>query len=231
MTKSIVFYTDNELDPKIANKVQARLTSISQELSIPIYAISLLPVDVNFGHVKVCESGPRGYLTMFRQILCGLEMAQTDDVFLAEHDVMYSRSHFEFTPMRHTTYYYNLNVWKLNLVTNMAVHVDDCKQTSGLCANRGLLLQHYEERVRRVEQEGFNRSMGFEPGTHNRNERIDDYKAEGWSSAVPIVDIRHGHNLTASRWNPNQFRNKHFTKGWTVRDRNTIPGWNSGDLP
>jgi hypothetical protein len=65
--------------------------------------------------------------------------------------------------------------------------------------------------------------MGFEPGTHNRPERVDDYKAQTWFSEVPIVDIRHGSNLTPSRWRRDQFKNQKFTEGWT--EAVNIPGW------
>ena len=65
--------------------------------------------------------------------------------------------------------------------------------------------------------------MGFEPGTHNRKERGDDYPAEAWMSAYPNLDIRHKFNLTPSRWRREQFRNQKFCQGWTMAD--TVPGW------
>ena len=65
--------------------------------------------------------------------------------------------------------------------------------------------------------------MGFEPGTNNRAERVDDYKSEVWMSKVPNIDIRHDMNLTQTRWNKEQFRNQRYTKGWTEADG--VPGW------
>jgi len=91
------------------------------------------------------------------------------------------------------------------------------------------LLDHYKERVKRVEgvEEGERKSlirhMGFEPGTHNRKERVDDYKAKSWKSEWPIVDLRHENNLTRSRWRKDQFRNQRYTKGWTEAEE--VPGW------
>ena len=98
-----------------------------------------------------------------------------------------------------------------------------CKQTSGLCAYRSLLLEHYRKRVELVEKNGFSRKMGFEPGSHGRKERVDDYKAERWMSEYPNVDIRHQHNLTPSRWRQDQFRSQRNCKGWQMADE--IPGW------
>ena len=95
--------------------------------------------------------------------------------------------------------------------------------TSQLCAMRSLLLEHYQKRVEIVRERGFTRKMGFEPGTHGRKERVDDYKCETWMSPAPNLDIRHGHNLTRSRWKKSQFRNQRFTKGW--EEANGVEGW------
>jgi hypothetical protein len=42
-------------------------------------------------------------------------------------------------------------------------------------------------------------------------------------SAVPNIDIRHGNNLTPTRWRKDQFRDQRYTKGWTEADE--VPGW------
>ena len=74
-----------------------------------------------------------------------------------------------------------------------------------------------------VERDGYSNRMGFEPGTHRREERIDDHKANGWMSEFPNIDIRHKDNLTPSRWDKSEFRNQKFTKGWKMADE--VPGW------
>ena len=159
---------------------------------------------------------------MFRQILAGLEASEADYVFLCEHDILYHPSHFEFVPPRDDIYYYNENTWKVDTKTGRALFYY-CRQTSGLCANREFLVEHYRKRVEMVERDGFTRRMGFEPGTHNRKERVDDYKSEAWMSEYPNIDIRHRHNLTPSRWSQDKFRNKKYCQGWTEADE--VPGW------
>lgn len=218
VSKGILYYTDNELDPKIMKACQDQIRKASN--GHRIMSVSLLPI--SFGD-NIHMPLKRGYLTMFKQILAGLKALDTDVVFFCEHDILYHPSHFNFVPPRQDTYYYNTNVWKLNMQTGQAMRTDDMRQLSGLCADRKLLVQHYEERVRRVEAEGFNRKMGFEAGTHKRKERVDDFGSERWESEYPNVDIRHGKNLTPSRWNKNEFRNKVYTKGW--READNLPFW------
>jgi glycosyltransferase involved in cell wall biosynthesis len=213
--KGIIYYTDNRLDEKISEKVQETLNKIG----LPIISASLKPI--NFGD-NIVLSLERGYLTMFKQILAALEKSNAEIVYFCEHDVLYSPSHFDFTPPRKDIYYYNENTWKVDWETGQALFYYT-KQTSGLCANRELLIQHYRERVKRVEAEGFSRKMGFEPGTHSPPNGVDHFKAEGYWSDVPNVDIRHKKNLTESRWRQDQFRSQRSCRGWTLSSE--IPCW------
>jgi hypothetical protein len=218
MQKGIVYYTDNELDPKIMKACQDQLLSVD----LPIVSVSLKPIDFGENHVLPLE---RSALTMFKQILRGIEESVADILFFCECDVLYHPSHFEFTPSRDDYYYYNINVWKVDWLTGHGVHVNFCQQVSGLCAYRSLLLQHYRERVKRVEKDGYSNAIGYEPGTHNRPEKIDDYKAASWISEFPNVDIRHDKNFSSTRWRKDQFRNQRYTDGWIESD--SIPGWDN----
>ena len=215
MDFGIVYYTNNRLDPLIMRAAQRQIL----KSRLPVVSVSLTFLD--FGS-NIVYRGEPGYLTMFRQILAGLQASRADIVFFCEHDVLYHPSHFDFIPPCKDVYYYNENVYKVRYPDGKALTYL-CQQTSGLCAYRELLLSHYRERVERVELEGYTRAIGFEPGTHNRPERIDDYKAESWMSAYPNIDIRHEYNLTPSRWRKDQFRNQRFTEGW--QEVTSVPGW------
>jgi len=219
VTKGVVFYSDCRGDETILRAAREQLVRAVNGHSI--VSVTLKPVDL--GDVRVVMARlERGYLTMFKQILAGLEVSRADVIFLAEHDLLYAPAHFDFTPPRDDIVFYNRNVWKVDAKTGQALHYL-CSQTSGLCAYRELILEHYRKRVALVEERGFSRKMGFEAGTHGRSERVDDLKSEAWMSAVPNIDIRHGHNLTPSRWRQDQFRDKRNCKGWTEGD--AIPGW------
>lgn len=217
VTKACVYYTDNLLDPDIMIACQQSI----ERGGLPIHSVSLQPLTWGQNIVVPAQRSP---LTMFRQILAGLEASTADVIFLTEHDVLYHPSHFTFTPPNPSTIYYNINVWKVDSATGHAVKVDDCRQTSGLCANRSLLIAHYRERIQQCEQHGFSRAMGFEPGTKSiRRGGVDNLPSATWSSAQPNLDIRHTSNLTPTRWNRDQFRNQRYTQGWTETDN--VPGW------
>lgn len=239
--KGIVYYTDNRLNVRLARAAQKQIRNVG----VPITSVSLKPMP-GFGK-NVVLPHKRGILTMFRQILAGLEACNAETVFFCEHDVLYHPSHFEFEPERDDVYYYNTNVWRVRLADGFAVRTDDCRQTSGLCARRELLIGHYRERIRRCEEardnrdglnaaqkrlahrvhDGYAWGMGFEPGTHGRPERIDDYRSDRWESTFPNVDIRHGGNVSkeADRWSPNGYRNPRYAEGWQESTVDDIPGW------
>ncbi len=218
LTKGIVYYTDNRLDPAIMQTVITQLLRASN--GIPITNVSLAPM-IPFGNSIVLPF-VRSYLTMFRQQLAGLKACKADIIFFCEHDILYHPSHFLFTPPSDSAYYYNENTYKVDSTSGQALFYY-CKQVSGLCAYRKLLLEHYEKRVAIVEQSGYDRNMGFEPGCHRPPRGVDSYPAERWLATFPNVDIRHRNNLTPSRWSQDKFHNKNSCLGWTMSDQ--VPGW------
>jgi glycosyltransferase involved in cell wall biosynthesis len=217
ITKGIAFYTDSVLDEKYAAPVRQRLKhSINGH---ELVSVSLKPLD--FG-TNVVLPLKREALSMFRQIVAALEHLTTDVVFLCEHDVLYHPSHFEFMPARKDVYYYNENTYKVDVKTGQAVFYYT-KQTSGLCAYRDLLLQHYRARIDRIEREGLTTKRDFEPGCHRPPRGIDSYTAERWMAPFPNVDLRHKQNLTMSRWDASEFRDPKACEGFKLVDE--IPGW------
>jgi hypothetical protein len=207
-TKGIVFYTDNRLNLKIAHAVQKQLNKIG----LPIVSASLKPM--NFGK-NIVVDGQRGYHTYFRQIVAALEALDTDIVFFCEHDVLYHPSHFDFTPKSKDTFYYDLNVWRLRYPENFAV-TWDAHQVAQLVCDRKLALEWYKKKLAEYENaplktDNKNRQLGdrewnrkFEP-----EDKFEDYRA-----AEPSIDIRHGQNLTKSKWSFNDFRDKTTCKNW-----------------
>lgn len=216
--KGLVYYSDCRGDARMLHAVRQQIQRAAPDL--PLVSVTLQPLEFGRNIVLPLE---RGYLTMFRQILTGLEALDTDIAFLVEHDVLYSPEHFQFMPERSDRFYYNQHRWQVSAESGHAVHYR-CGQTSGLCANRELLIAHYRERIAAVEAAGgYQRNMGFEPGTNKWSLSIDPHGAEFWFSTVPNIDIRHGSNLSKTRWSQDQFHNKSTCQGWT--EGTGVPGW------
>ena len=65
-SRGVLYYCDNKLNMKLANLVRKEIS----RSALPITSVTLKPT--NFGNNFVVDA-PRGYLTMFKQILKGLE--------------------------------------------------------------------------------------------------------------------------------------------------------------
>ena len=250
MTKGIIFYTDNRLDPIIAKRVQDNLKKISKKRDIPIVCSSLKKMD--FGDKNICLAGlERGPVTMFKQIFAALEASTSDIIFFCGHDVLYLEDHFEFTPPEKERYYYNEYVWKMEIGDGIAMR-HYCLQTSGLCSYRETVLEHYKKRLKKIQDNinkegggdpskvkygGHQRSDRYEPGVriiihgegtswkhaHHIKVRIDDVKASVWKSETPLVDIKHSNCVTADMWQLKTYKKRKYLPGHKLS--NIIPGW------
>lgn len=219
VSKGIIYYTDNQINLKLASKVRKQLSKVK----LPIVSASLKPM--NFGqnvHIKL----QRGYEAYFRQILAALEASRADVVYFCEHDWLYHKSHFDFIPTDHRTFYYNDNWWRLRASDGHAVQYKTHLMPS-LVANRSLVLDYYRKVVAHLEKVGFTQKnayeVGFEPGTHRRVDLGMDYEVESFKSKYPNIDIRHDNNLTRSKWSVDEFRSPRNAQGWVETEK--IPGW------
>jgi hypothetical protein len=227
LSKGMIYYTDSQLDEKIAKPVREQLLKISQEKKIDIVSSSLKKMDFGVKNIHF-PSLKRGYLSMFKQILAALEHSQADIIFFTEHDVLYHPSHFDFVPPDKETFYYNQNVWYLR-PDGHALHYD-VNQLSGLCVYRDAALTHFRERYERFTKEEFTRETGFEPFTHHRVSWPTEFKMGTWMSEFPNVDLRIGVNSTGMRWKKEEYRNQQLLINWTETENFQIPGWSFQDL-
>ena len=215
-SRGIVFYTDNQLNLKIAHAVQKQLRNIAEEKNIQIVSSSLKPM--TFGDKNVVVKGERGYLTYFRQIVAALEASTADIVYFCEHDVLYHSSHFDFMPKDKNKFYYNYNVWRVRS-DGFAV-TWDANQVAEFCCYRELALEFYKNKLKEFEADPEHFDRRFEPGGRDKN------KYEVWKSKYPNIDIRHGGNLTKSKWSIKDFRDKSTCVNWREGNIKDIEGWN-----
>ncbi len=227
ISKGIIYYTDCQLDEKIAKPVRDQLLKISQEKKINIVSSSLKKMDFGVKNIHF-PSMRKSYLSMFKQILAALEHSRDDVIFFTEHDVLYHPSHFDFTPPDKETFYYNQNVYFLRRDGHVLHY--DVNQLSGLCVYRETALIHFRERYERLQKEEFTRNMGFEPFTHHRVSWKNEFKMGTWMSESPNVDLRIGVNSTGMRWRKEEYRNQQLLINWVESENFQIPNWNSQDL-
>jgi hypothetical protein len=216
VTKSIIYYTDNRCEERILKIVRKQLGICRDNMHL----VSVSQMPISFGDNIIIEE-KRSRLTMFKQILIGLEETKSDVAFLVEHDVLYHPSHFEFNPPKDNLYYFNKNVWKVDSKTGRCLYYLTGK-TSQLCANRDFLIEHYKKKIAVVEEKGWNAKIGYEPGNRSiRRGGIDDFGRDFFCSKYPNIDIRHPNNLSPSRFKKSQFKNK--PKEWQESD--SVPFW------
>ena len=218
-SRQIIYYTDNYPSEYFLSQIRAQIKKACG--NIPVISVSQYPI--SFGENLVIGPIGRSTRSICRQILMGLEYATADIINFCEHDVIYHPSHFSFVPPKNDLFYYNRNVWKLRSRDGQAVYYDT-SATSLLVANRKLLLNHYQERVDRLENGTFPKKAGHEPGHHLAPQGIGQNGYELFCSEHPCVCIRHNRNYTRkNRFDRSQFSSKNSTKGWKLSDE--IPFW------
>lgn len=209
MRKAILYYTCNTHDLRLETACRVQLYASK----LPIVSVSLNR-EIEFGDQRIVVQGRRGVEMMHRQIVAGLLETGVEIVYLCENDVFYHPSHFEFTPERADTFYFNTNVYK-RWEDGLTVWTDDLQQLSGLCAQRDLLLDFFTGRLSQIQEQGNNRH--YEPGAWYGN------KTENWQSAFPNLDIRHPGTLTRSHRSAAEFRNPRYAKGFRIVEH--VPYW------
>jgi hypothetical protein len=213
----ILYYSDNTFDGPIFKEVQEILSSTG----LPIVSVTLKPMA--FGQNIVLDL-PRCYPTMVKQIIAGLEALKVRNVFFAEHDVLYSPSHFEFVPPQSDIFYYDTNVWRWDYPKDRYFTYDRLLCLSMMCSDRKLALEHYKKRLEIIQDNGWDfvakgepawqRRMGYEPGTKKKKRggfTDDDFAT--WSAPHPSIDVRHPGtfsppkvNLQDFKWSPTNWQ-------------------------
>ena len=225
-TKSIIYYTDNRLDQQINLLVQKQLL----KARLPIINCSLKPMA--FGKNIILDRNPSP-TTMFMQILTALENSPGQFIFFCEHDVLYHTSHFEFTPERSDTFYYNVNVWRWDSTGDKVITFDHFRSVSGLCVSKEKAIEHYRKRLDLIYKMGWDklpgrnpnwaRTIGYEPGKPKRNGGFSEDLIDEWRAPFPNIDIRHQKTMTPIKMDLESFRHK--PSGWKELTLDKLPGW------
>jgi hypothetical protein len=139
---------------------------------IPIICVTWYPFDCAMN--LVTGPGKRGNLNVHKQIVIGANALDVDILFMAEHDVLYHKEHFKFTPPEKGYRYFNENKWRFRLKDGVTAfrHLPPGAATclSQACGYKEDILTHYGHTGRVPKKKFFSRS--------------------------PNIDIRHGKNYT-----------------------------------
>ena len=222
---TILYLTDNALDPWLAGRCRELLLKAADGL--PIVSVSQKPL--SFGeNVCVGEIGRSG-LSMDKQTLAGLSRIKTKWVAFAEHDCIYSQEHFKWTPPDDENFFYNDSVWLCQYRNplhpqwdGMYSYVKGRRVQSQLICATDLLLSATQEKVgilgspewigrngaRAIGEPGaadFARTMRLAKYRSLRPVRValkryvTEHSARDFRTAIPNIDVRHGDNFTGQR--------------------------------
>ena len=220
MTKGLVYYTCNSIDgTPLVEACQQNLIRCAN--GHDIVTVSQKPID--FGRNFVLDGLKREPLSLFKQVLKGVEECDADIIFLIEHDILYHPSHFDFVPPRKDIFYYNRNRWAVDPDTGKAVFYQT-NVLSLLVAYKDLLLEHWTRRVELTEEHGFRSRDGYSPPKGLPKEEQKKYKT--WMGEGPNLDIRHDDTYTRKRMSKNQFKSDRSCRDWA--ESYYLPYW--GDM-
>ena len=237
MTIGGIYYSDFNCDPKI---LEVCLDNLKKVFPHKIVSVTLnKPLDLG---TNIVMQGERSNTMYNRQILTALESLDTDIVFYLEHDVLYSKEHFDFIPRDDKVFYYDLAIFRWEYPNDKVISYDGLTSLSMMCCYRQWALEHYRKRLERILKSGWDkedgigkmqpvwmRQIGYEPGTKRR--RIGGFSndvSERWISPNPTVDIRHGKTLSNPKTNLHQF--KHPPLGWREEKLSHIKNFNLKEL-
>jgi len=183
-------YTDNSLDERIAQLCRDHLVVASQ--GKPIISVSQKPLKLG---TNLCMGDiGRSHLSMYSQILAGVEKANTKYVALVEHDVLYSPEHFEWIPPKDDVFFYNLNVWFVKWTTG-EYHYQRRRVLSQLICGRDICLKAINDKVWLLKH-GYMIRKGMtgacEPGCRTDKEAFEQaaFCEADWLKTHDIKDIK-----------------------------------------
>jgi len=225
MDKTILYLTDNSLEPWLEKKCQELLIKAAN--GIPIVSVSQKPL--NFGTNYCMGEIGRCGLSIDLQLAEGLKHIDTKWVAMAEHDCVYSPEHFAWIPPDETRFWYNDNVWLVQLHNVRFPEWDGMYsykrrrrvQSQLICSTKLLreatvkkieilsdpawLARHARGRLGEPGSADYARAMKMSSYRDVRHlqaqlkEYTTVYGAGDWKTKIANIDIRHGGNFTGHR--------------------------------
>lgn len=208
---TIVYYTDNASDSELLKFCQNKLIESSEGRQI--ISVSQKPIDFGF-NICVGDIG-RSHLSLFTQILRGVEAVKTKYLALVEHDCLYTPEHFNWIPPKDDKFFYNVNHWLVDWQSGMYSYFRR-KVLSMLIANTELTLKAAKDKVSMLEMGALIRKgqpgacefgvcddrvayVDYLASMKDFGKEIGSYRAEAFRTVNPNLDIRHKNNFSGNR--------------------------------
>lgn len=225
MSKTILYLTDNSLQPWLEQRCQELILKASEKITI----VSVSQKPINFGTNHCIGEIGRCGLSIDLQLSEGLKHIDTKWVAMAEHDVIYSSEHFKWIPPDDIHFWYNDNNWLVQLHNPRYPEWDGMYsrkrmrrvQSQLICATELLreatakkieilsdpawLARHAKGRLGEPGSADYKRAMKMSSYRDVRHlqaklkEYTTVYAARDWKTKIPNIDIRHETNFTGPR--------------------------------
>ena len=182
---TVIYYTGQYEKPSFEEKIKANI--LENKGDLPLISISQKPID--FGeNICVGEVG-KSMSNAFRQMLIGVEAAKTHFVCMAESDILYPRSYFEFRPDRDDTFYIAKPHYTLFAFWRKTKTFYEKPQGSEgvVICGRDILIKHLTELLGDYR--------GFDAGDRIKESYLWKARSERFKMAVPSVQIKTDRNL------------------------------------
>jgi len=224
MNKTLIYLTDNSLTDPINSFCQKKLVEGAKD--IPIISVSQKPI--GFGtNICVGELG-KSWMSLYTQILAGIEAAQTDYIGICEHDCLYTTEHLNYIPSQEDLFYYNHNCWfvqwggKHPELNGMYSYFPKRYALSQLVCHKSLLKESTEKVIELLNMGlkvkkgmrwygepglSFNTYKAFVEAKSGRSVQLQKYLEEyttkyvsnAFTTEFSNLDIRHGSNFTGAK--------------------------------
>lgn len=185
---TVVYYTANHLKTNFFEKTKSCLLEAVDDY--PLITVSHKPLD--FGQNIVVTNLDRSYLSLYKQILIGIQAANTEFVALAEDDVLYHKDHFSRYRPSKGVFGYNLNKWSIYTWSKTPIFSHKHRRTNlSLICHREDLIEALKERLLVVEENLELLPYLAEPSRYESQLKITHRVAEKFFSKTPIVVFSH----------------------------------------
>jgi hypothetical protein len=197
MSTTLLYYSANLIPETFAVSIRNRIQEQSDRLGMPIISVTHKPID--FGkNICVGELKPCPY-NVYKQILIGTRIVDTDTIVCVEDDTLYTDEHLSFIPLNDETFFYN----STRLLVERRRYVKKGNRTlmSQCVVSTKLMLETLERRYEKYPHMDFHAVKWFcEPGRYEfKALKLPQPIREYFTTEFPSLTFSHRNNMGGVR--------------------------------